>query len=335
VDIKVCETPDVFGLPEWRTLHALDPHRHIFSTPEWNKIWWEEFGHGNYLFVLVFSDPEPVGIAPLMLSGTEAGGKLRFVGGDDLTDYLGPISAGEEYLPKIADALVQYLKEEMGGWGYLEANCLPVHFGFAEWLVEAADRWGLEFSVVQDEVSAVLPLPNSFENYLLQLPPRKRHELRRKLRRFEREAPSSTVVTSTEETLKQDVLVFIEMHRGSEGLKGKFMAPERADFFARIAESFHPTGLLSLDFLEVSGRRIASTVSFRFEDTFYSYNSAYQSDARELAPGLVLAARLIERAIAQGISRFDFLRGSERYKFDLGAEPLPLHSVTLTNRFRR
>ena len=33
-----------FELPHWRELLARDPNTHIFATPEWNRIWWDEFG---------------------------------------------------------------------------------------------------------------------------------------------------------------------------------------------------------------------------------------------------------------------------------------------------
>lgn len=331
VELKVCETEDAFDLPEWRGLAGSDPHRTIFSLPEWNKNWWQEFGEGKKLFVLTFLDPEPIGLVPLVLDRVDRAVRIRFVGGDDLTDYLGPLVASDSYLPSIADLLVKFLLEEVGGWSYFLARCLPVPFGFAEWLVEAADRLGMGFSIDQDELTAILPLPSTFEDYLAQLPRDDRHELRRKLRRFEREAPEFEIVTSTAETLDEDLDVFVHMHRGSEGMKGKFMAPERATFFSRLARTFQPLGMLSFDFLQVAGRRIASTFSFTFERTFYLYNSAYEQEARPLSPGVVLVSKLIERAIEGGFNNFDFLRGRERYKYELGAQPLPLHSVRLTH----
>ena len=56
---------------------------------------------------------------------------------------------------------------------------------------------------------------------------------------------------------------------------------------------------------------------------------ALVEELRAVSPGLVLVAKLIERSMSEGMRRFDFLRGRERYKFDLGAEALPLHSMTI------
>lgn len=329
VDVKLTDTPGAFDLPEWQNLVAHDANRHIFATPEWNRLWWSMFGEGKKLYVLTFLDPEPVGLAAVMLDRPEDGGRLRFVGGDDLTDYLGPLCSQPDHLPGIAEALVTYFRDEIPHWSWLEAKCLPVPFGFAEPLVEAADRLGLRFTIDQDEVTAVLPLPTSFESYLDQLPSKQRHELRRKVRRFEEKAPGASVITAGDKTLMVDLASFIGMHRGSEGIKGKFMGPHRAIFFSRVAEAFQPLGWLSLDFLKAGEDLMASTFSFTYDRCFYLYNSAYEKAAAGLSPGLILAARLIARCIEQGFAKFDFLRGKERYKFDLGAEPLPLYSVRL------
>ena len=330
VDVKLTTTTEAFDLPEWKSLLASDPNRHIFLTQEYNRVWWEAFGSNKDLYVLTFLDPEPVGLAAIMRDKTNEGLRLRFLGGDDLSDYLGPITAGEEYHPLVADALLSYLTKEMVDWDYFDAKCLPVPMGIADRMVDAADRLGLDFTIEQDEITAVLSLPEDFETYLDKLDRKNRHELKRKMRRLDREAPGSRLVTSQPETMDQDLLAFFGLHLLSEGLKGKFLRPERATFFARLAEVFAPMGMLSLDFLEIDGKKIASTFSFVFEETFYLYNSAYDPSLKRLSPGLILVTKLIQRSIAEGHRLFDFLRGSERYKFDLGAEALPLHSLVIS-----
>lgn len=327
--IEVIEGEAVFDLPEWRALAQAEPNRHIFASPEWNRVWWEEFGSGKRLLTLVFRRESPLALASFIIDDTDAGRRLRFLGGDDLTDYLGPLVNSRDDQQRVAAGMLRWLKEELDDWSYLDAKCLPVPFGFAEWLVEAADSLGLEFSIELADMTAVLPLAASFDEYVERLHGKQRHELRRKIRRFEREAPGAVYRRSTNETLDADMKTFVDLHRGSEGLKGKFMVPERATFFNRVAQVFQPLGILSLDFLEVEGRAVASTFSFEFEDVFYLYNSAYDHSLKAISPGLMLVVHLIRRSIDSGMTKFDFLRGTERYKFDLGAERLPLHTVRI------
>lgn len=331
LEVRTDCTASCFDLPEWRELLTRDPNRHVFSTPEWNKAWWEEFSAGKELLILtMWGAGGLVAIVPLY-EKEEAGRKvLRFVGGIDLTDYLGPICARADR-GAVAEALVGWLAATDRPWDELDAHNLPVPFGFAELLVETTDRLGFGFALDQEETSAVLPLGEDWEIYLGGLDKKERHELRRKRRRLGKELPGAAFRTSTPETLERDLATFIAMHRGADGHKGHFMRPEIATFFERLARSFDPTGWLRLDFLEVDGRAIASTFGFELDGVFYLYNSAYEPDAARLSPGLVLVSELVKDAIGRGLSVFDFLRGPERYKYQLGAQPVPLNNVRVLN----
>ena len=68
----------------------------------------------------------------------------------------------------------------------------------------------------------------------------------------------------------------------------------------------------------------AAAVGFEDAAGYYLYNSAYEPAFAEAAPGIVLIASMIERSIADGLVRFDFLKGDERYKYHLGAVERPL-----------
>jgi CelD/BcsL family acetyltransferase involved in cellulose biosynthesis len=330
VDVDCGE--NCFELPQWRELLERDPDRHIFSTPEWNRLWWEEFPEGKDLAILTLKrEGEVIALVPLYRKSEDGMKILRFIGGIDLTDYLGPICAAEDRWD-VADTLVQWLTETDLEWDVFDAHNMPVPFGFAEFLTERADAKGLEFDLEQEETSAILVLPDSWEEYLNGLKSKERHELRRKLRRIGRDHPDFEIRRADEETLDKDFKVFVEMHRGAEGHKGHFMRPEVATFFDRVARSFSELGWLRLDFLEVGGRAVASTFSFEFENVFYLYNSAYEPEAARLSPGLVLVARLVEDAIDRGLDRFDFLRGPERYKYQLGAEAVPLNNVRIERK---
>lgn len=330
MEVKAHPIEGAFDLPEWQELLEADPNRHIFATPEWNRLWWDRFGEGKQGgLVLTFSDPGTVALAALTIDRTEQGRRVRFLGGDDLTDYQGPLIAFEKHRPAVAEAFIRYLVETFDEWDYLEAKGLPVPFHFSEWLVEAADRMKLPFELELHELTAVLMLPDSWDTYLAGLGKKKRHELERKTRRFEREAPDAVLRSTDDGRLEEDIEAFIRLHKTSAGEKGEFMLPAREEFFREIARTLQPLGMLALDFLELDGKPIAATISFRYDNVFYLYNSAFDLTLRPISPGLILVSRLIQRSIDERARRFDFLRGRERYKYDLGAEALPLHWILI------
>ena len=330
-DISLDCTERCFDLPAWRELLESDPDRHIFATPRWAKLWWDEFHTGKDLFLLTMKRGDEVAaVVPLYRKIEGERRLLRFVGGIDLTDYLGPICSLEDRA-EVAESLIEWLLTTDVEWDEFDAHNMPVPFGFAEFLVESADRRGLEFKMDQEETAAVLVLPTDWDAYLESLASKERRELKRKRRRLAREIPDARFRTATSETLTEDLRTFVGMHRGAEGHKGHFMKPEIATFFERVARSFDEVGWLRLDFLEVGERAIASTFSFRADNSFYLYNSAYEPDAARLSPGLVLVSHLVERSIEEGVTYFDFLRGPERYKYQLGGQAVPLHNVRLMN----
>jgi CelD/BcsL family acetyltransferase involved in cellulose biosynthesis len=332
LSVQVHHDTTCFELPGWRDLLARDPDRHIFGTPEWHRVWWEEFGEGKDLRVVTMTRADDLAaIVPLYRKQEEGRSVLRFVGGIDLTDYLGPICAAVDR-EEVAEALVCWLEDTDEGWDELDLHNMPVPFRFAEYLVERADRFGSNFTLEQEETAAVLRLPESWDAYLAGLASKDRHELRRKRRRLGRDHPDARFRTATEDTLDADLKVFVEMHRGAEGHKGHFMKPEVATFFERVARAFMPLGWLRLDLLEIAGRDVAATFGFELDGVFYLYNSAYEPDAARVSPGLVLVSELVKRAIEEELKVFDFLRGPERYKYQLGSEAVPLHNVRLTRR---
>ena len=68
-DISLDCTERCFDLPAWRELLESDPDRHIFATPRWAKLWWEEFRTGKDLFLLTMKRGDEV--AEESASGTE------------------------------------------------------------------------------------------------------------------------------------------------------------------------------------------------------------------------------------------------------------------------
>ncbi len=331
-DVSLTCDESCFELPEWKELLSRDPNRHIFATPEWNRVWWDEFGHGKDLFLLTLGRSGAVAAIVALYRKHDGERKLlRFIGGIDLSDYLGPICSSEDR-DAVADTLVAWLAETDVVWHEFDAHNMPVPFGFAEFLVDHADRRGLRFTLDQEDTSAVLALPRDWDSYLAMLGSKERHELRRKRRRLAHDHPDATFRTSTEDTLEVDLKLFIEMHRGAEGHKGHFMRPEIATFFQRVARALMPLGWLRLDFLEIGGEPLASAFSFELDNVFYLYNSAYEPDAARLSPGFVLVSELVKGSIERKLEKFDFLRGPERYKYQLGAQTVPLNRVRILNR---
>ena len=302
---------------EWRKLLPASATNVVFVTHRWQKAWWEEFGQGKELLLLSVRDGnELLGIAPLMRQGKT----ISFIGDTQICDYLDFIVAlGRE--AEFYPALLSYL--ELHDWERLELHAIPsTSPTLASFLPLAAQR-GFGVETALEDVCPRLDLPPTWEAYLDSLDKKDRHELRRKMRRLT-QRPFRYYAADTDR-VSQDLDDFFRLHRESDEDKARFMTPQMARFFSTVAGSLNEQHHLKLYFLEVAGLRVATAMCFDCGEEFLLYNSGYDPAYSSLSVGLLLKAFCVKEAIAAGKRRFDFLRGPEPYKYDLGGKDLPVY----------
>jgi CelD/BcsL family acetyltransferase involved in cellulose biosynthesis len=147
---------------------------------------------------------------------------------------------------------------------------------------------------------------------------KERHELRRKLRRFEG-TPGTSFRWAGEGERAAVLDRFFDLHRLSKGEKAAFMTPAREGFFRDIADALAPIGWLRLGVVRAHDQDAAVLFAFAYGDTLALYNAAHDPALSSLSLGIASHAYAVREAIAQGFKVYDLLRGDEPYKYDLGA----------------
>ena len=89
-------------------------------------------------------------------------------------------------------------------------------------------------------------------------------------------------------------------------------------------------GILRLFFMELGGERVAAALCFDYGSSRFLYNSGFNPDYGYYSVGLMLHALCLKDAIQEGKSYFDFLRGSEPYKYDLGGKNRSIYDMVVT-----
>lgn len=237
---------------------------------------------------------------------------IRFTGDADVTDYHSPFGDGSE-------ALIASVAQDHPDAGFV-LDSLPEEA--AAPLVAGLSAAGRTVTERQHEVTAVVALPDTIDDYMTAIGKKERHEVRRKRRRYENLVGEVRHQIHTGDSWAFDE--FVRLHRRAAGDKGSFLTTDRVDFFSDLAT----LDGWRIDLLELEpGRAAAAIFGFVDETGYYLYNSGYDPDLAEASPGVVLLSVMIEQAIADGQERFDFLKGDEVYKFRLGAEPRPLVEI--------
>ncbi|HUO65441.1 MAG TPA: GNAT family N-acetyltransferase [Terriglobales bacterium] len=323
--MKVEVLPGFEALDEvrWNGLLGRARHPSIFLSWQWQTAWTRAFLDGRPLQLLRVADDAGtlVGLLPLY---EENDGMRRLVGGVDVSDYLDLIApAGVE--EDVWQALLQYRAGEASEW---DLHAIRGASPTLEILPRLCPAAGLRAEVETEERCPVLELPPSWDAYLEGLSGKDRHELRRKMRKLERELPGTSVRSHAGLDGWDGALAeFLRLHRLSKVGKARFMDERMQAFFQDATRALAAAGWARLWFLDWNGSAVASFLCLEYAGSVGLYNSGFDPAHAKLAPGIVLLAQVIRDAIERGVRVFDFLRGEEPYKYAFGPTPQDLFRV--------
>jgi len=312
----------------WEDLHGRGPRTSPFLSPRFLLPWHRALGQGCDDRVVRWGPDGGSDEGILFLCRCGEGGWI-FLGGEQVADYLDALVAPgrdeafwREFLERGLPAL---------GGGPLRLPGLVEGTPALSLLPSICRETGLSCVVEEMDKAPFVSLPGSFEEYLERLGAKERHELRRKMRRAAELLPGLAFrVTRTPDELVNDLPSFVGLLRKSHPAKESFMDASMATFFREVAEGFLASGRLRLGFLSTQGVDVASVFQFRTDGALLLYNSGYDPKLRAANPGLVLIARSIGQAIEEGCTEYDFLRGTERYKYDLGGVDRVVYRLTVS-----
>ncbi len=295
----------------------------IFMTPLWQKIWCNQFVEKSNLKILRLPLNADLGIAPLMIKN----GTISLIGSTDLFDYrdfVVPRGLEKEFYIAILDQI------NLFDWKSIKLSSIredsPTLNTFAS---IAKNNMGYDIQILEEDVSPGMNLPNDWEEFISNLPKKDRHELRRKIRRLERYGEVGFQVLTNSADVKINISDFFSLMKKSRLDKAEFLTDERESFFRTISTELSNINQLRLYFLELNGIRVAATLGFEYNNNFYLYNSGYDPEYSSLSVGLISKAYCIKDAIENEMTYFDFLRGSESYKYHLGGKDKLLYEMII------
>jgi CelD/BcsL family acetyltransferase involved in cellulose biosynthesis len=295
----------------------------VFVLPDWMQVWWQAFGAGAGFFIRTVRQGEKIiGIAPLMLKEKTA----LLIGDTDVCDYLDfVVTPGLE--ADFFNTLLDDLKEN--GVSHLDLKHVRPDSTVLTSLADIAGGRGYKVVRTPEEISLETDLPSSWDEYLLSLSSKQRHEVRRKLRRLA-EAGEVAYRFIDDAAVPATMDTFFRMFVESRQCKADFLTAQMESFFRRLADTMSGAGLLKMGVLELDTKPVAEIMCFDYNNCVYLYNSGYDPAYTPLSAGLLSKVLAIKDSIEKGKSRFDFLKGAEPYKYHLGGREVPLYRCQIT-----
>lgn len=312
----------------WKALLPRAAVNSVFLTPRWHRLWWDAFGADQEaVYLQIDQDASPVAVAPLQL----AQDTLSLAGSTEVCDYLDVILL-EEHCTSALSVLLEHISKL--SWSTLVLHSISSESPTLAFLRQLSVDPENPFSVniEQEDVCPRVDLPGDWESYLGMLSKKDRHELRRKFRRLESAGGVEYKITASADGLQQELEHFFRLMRTSREDKAAFMTPEKESFFRNVAETFVGAGIGKIFSLTVDGVHAAAILCFDYNNQRLLYNSGFDHRFSSLSVGLLLKAYALRDAIEHGMSRYDFLRGNEPYKYDLGGVDSPIYQCTIQRR---
>ncbi len=311
---------------QWNNLLAEVEENSIFLTHQWFCSWWKCFSKGQRLEILVVKDKggKLLGIAPLMRESNT----ISFLASHEVSDYCDFLISKNRQKEFFTD-LLAYFNNHRPGIKRIELINIKSSSSTLTYLPQLARRHGFIVEAAEAETAPYLELPSSYEDFMLILSRKDRHELRRKLRKMSGLGRVKVKQLKDLESLKTWLPSFIELHRASSSFKEAFWSrPGMVDFFEELAKRFSPQAWIELSLLLQREKIMAVLLSFVYQDEIYFYNTAYSRHYAFYSPGLFLFNYRLQQAIAERKRKADFLRGKERYKYYFGTKECRIYNLT-------
>jgi CelD/BcsL family acetyltransferase involved in cellulose biosynthesis len=321
--VERIEDPTVFeGLhDEWNNLLGVSRADCLFLTWEWIHTWWKHLAGTRSLSILaVRSGGELVAIAPLARKPSTLGGLLPF----GSLEFMGSGSVGSDYL----DVIVHRHREQEtldALAKYLASSRMMLHLTqirrSGTCALELAGRLTQQGWTTSEGRTGDCPFVDlaslSWEAYLASLRRSHRANLRRGLRKAEREHKLEFVQVQSEGERRDVLAKLLVLHDrrwGDRGGSNAFHAPALRAFHEDLSQQALRRGWLRLFLLSLDGAPAASLYGFRYGATFYYYQSGFDPAYASYGVGTLAVGLSIRSAMNEGIDEFDLLHGDEPYK---------------------
>lgn len=310
---------------EWNSLLSQSGANNIFLTWEWVSNWWQVYGSGKELRVLVVKGPQEsiVAIAPLYIhTRTFLGGlsvnEVRFLGtGEDVSpDYLDFIIM-RGFENEAIDTVMRYLAAE-NDWDIVHlTDMLSTSITTGVIRKVAVDN-RLLVEKAERAICPYIRLRPDWDEYVHSLSSNMRFNIKRRMRNLEKDFRARYFVWQDMGGLEYVMGRLASLHNKRWEQKGgehSFSSEQYNGFHKAVAREFALKGWLQLNCLELNGEIVAILYDYRYGGKIYYYQGGFDPSLYKYSLGLVLRAYVIQEAIKDGIKEIDLLKGAYEHKY--------------------
>jgi CelD/BcsL family acetyltransferase involved in cellulose biosynthesis len=304
---------------EWNDAVERAQVPHPFLRHEWLRTWWDSFGAGRQLHIVVVRDEARIiGIAPLMRETTLAYGlpvrRLALLANDHTprTDFVIAGKPDEAYR-----AIWTALLHDIDQWDVLQLTQLLRTSATVVAMSQFAAAASLPIGTWKSSDSPYLELTGTWDSYWESLSAKFRSNVRNRLSRLKQIGEPALEVLAD----RADIAAAVDdawrlEASGWKDQEGTSIGSDAAvqKFYTLLAERAADCGWLRLLFLTVGGRRIAVSYSASYDDRLFLFKTGYDREFHTCSPFKLLTYFAAQEGFARGLREIDFLGDTEPWK---------------------
>ena len=287
----------------------------VFSTWEWNELWWRRYGRRRKLHVVASrrDGVEIDAIVPLFVWSVRPLRILRLIGHGH-GDRLGPICRSGD-----TETAERALRLALGAE--------PYDIFIGDWVAGDRDWAGvLGGRVVRRTGYPILRCPDgSWDELLAAQSQRFRKTFRQSRNRLERGRDVSYRYADSA-TLERDLDAAFRLHRARFREHPCNFCGEHEAFQREFAALALERGWLRLLLLEVDGEPVGCKYGFLFQNAYFAYQSGRDPAWGRESIGFLLEVESIRRTLEEG-AEYRFLGGEEDHKYRYPTEDPRLETI--------
>lgn len=323
--IRVEEINEIVDLvrrrPAWTTLLGQTSDASFFQTLEWLTVYWQHFGAGQKLRVLLVSeDGRPIGILPLAVRVLQRGPiAVRALGYplDDWGTFYGPIGPDPA---RILELGLEHIQRSPRDWDFVDVRFVASDASEMTRTPLAMAGAGMTPSVGDQEIVALVDLAGDWNQYVTA----RGHKWRVNQRRSQRKLAELGAVTMVryrpagamqgDDDPRWDLYDACEQiaQRSWQGssTNGTTLSHERVRAFLRDAHAVAArAGAVDLCLLHVGGKPAAFIYNYHWQGNVFGLRRGHDPAIGAAGAGSVLMGRVIEDSFARGDQVFNLGSG--------------------------
>ena len=307
--------------PRWNETVDRAGLTHPFLRHEWLRTWWDAFGEGRTLNVMVVRAGNRIlGLAPLMLEKARMYRvpirRIQFLHNDHTpkADVIVTERADEVY-----DAVWNTLQQSRSRWDVLQFSQLPSDSPTHAQIGRLSAMQGYPTSLWMSDASPYVELTSNWNAYLNSLGAKLRQNLRNRLNRLQKVGDTQLQMLSEPDAIRQARADALELEASGwkrEAGTAIHSDPQVLRFYTELADRAGASGWLRLLFLTVNGQRIAASYASQYQGRLSFFKTGYDPEFAKYAPFKLLTYHTIRDGYTNGLREVDFLGDAEPWKLE-------------------